>query len=57
MAAESVDTSTVVAGFEFRSAKFPEEKPVDTPALVAGFGGQTRGLPPADRTATPAARR
>jgi hypothetical protein len=57
MAAESVDTSSVVAGFDFRSAKFPEEKPVDTPPLVAGFGGQTRGLPPADRTATPAARR
>jgi hypothetical protein len=37
-----VDTSPVVAGFEFRSAEFPEEMPVDTPALVAGFGGQTR---------------
>jgi hypothetical protein len=47
---ESVDTIALVAGFASPGS-------VDTPALVAGFGGQTRGLPPADRTATPAARR
>src|SRR5689334_2220286 len=47
----SVDTSVLVAGFAW-----PES--VDTSTLVAGFGGQSRGgLPPADRTATPAARR
>jgi hypothetical protein len=34
-----------------------EPESVDTPTLVAGFGGQTRGLPPAARTAIPAARR
>jgi hypothetical protein len=48
--AESVDTPALVAGFA-------RAESVDTSPLVAGFGGQTRGLPPAARTATPAARR
>jgi hypothetical protein len=60
-----VDTSTLVAGFASPGsvdtfalvAGFAWPGSVDTSALVAGFGGQVRGLPPADRTATRAARR
>jgi len=63
--AESVDTSPLVAGFappesvdtSALVAGFASTEPVDTSPLVAGFGGQTRGLPPAARTATRAARR
>jgi hypothetical protein len=64
-ASESVDTPAVVAGFATPDsvdtpavvAGFAPSESVDTSPLVAGFGGQTRGLPPAARTATPAARR
>src|SRR6185437_6140788 len=49
-APESVDTPALVAGFALSES-------VDTPPLMAGFGGQSRGLPPAALTATPAARR
>src|SRR5206468_7042739 len=46
---ESVDTPSVVAGFDAGS--------VDTPLVVAGFGGQIPGRPPLPRTAIPAALR
>ena len=46
----SVDTSTVVAGFDGPGS-------VDTPGVVAGFGGHSLGRPPRLRTAIPAARK
>ena len=52
-----MDTSAAVAGFEFESADFSEEKSVDTSSAVAGFGGHDDGAPPRWRTAIPAARR
>jgi hypothetical protein len=52
-----VDTFPVVAGFEFESTEFSEEKSVITPSSVAGFGGHADRAPPRPRTATPAARR
>ena len=62
IAPESVDTSSLVAGFapgesvdtSAEIADFDGES-VDTSGVVAGFGGQTRGRPPRPRTGMPAA--